>query len=263
MDRRLAALLVAVPVAAASALALTVATGAPAKKATADYIEGTVTSAGAKPEAGVWVIAEAELGTTYRKIVVTDSKGRFVLPQLPNAKYRVWVRGYGLQDSQKVGARPGQYRRLQVKTARTKVQAAEIYPANYWLSLFNPPDTSTDWANTFKGGCMLCHQIGNKATRSLDTGTTRQAYDAGTKEARTMYQTSLGLGRDKLLDALADWSQRIAKGETPPNPPRPSGKERDLVITQWNWGTSSPTRTTRLRPTATTRRATPTARSWS
>ena len=89
MDRRLAALLVAVPVAAASALALTVATGAPAKKATADYIEGTVTSAGAKPEAGVWVIAEAELGTTYRKIVVTDSKGRFVLPQLPNAKYRV------------------------------------------------------------------------------------------------------------------------------------------------------------------------------
>ena len=123
-----------------------------------------------------------------------------------------------------------------MKTARTKVQAAEIYPANYWLSLFNPPDTSTDWANTFKGGCMLCHQIGNKATRSLDTGTTRQAYDAGTKEARTMYQTSLGLGRDKLLDALADWSQRIAKGETPPSPPRPSGKERDLVITQWNWG---------------------------
>ena len=51
-----------------------------------------------------------------------------------------------------------------------------------------------------------------------------------------MYQTSVSLGRDKLLDPLADWSRRIAAGEMPPAPPRPKGKERDLVITQWNWG---------------------------
>jgi hypothetical protein len=234
VDRRLAAVLVAVPVVAAGAFALNASSGqsAAAKKPRVDYIQGTVTSAHHKAEAGVWVIAEAKLGTAYRKIVVTDRKGRFLLPQLPNAGYRVWVRGYGLLDSKKVGARPGANLSLHVRRARTKVQAAKIYPANYWLSLFNPPDTSTDWANTFKGGCMLCHQIGDKPTRSL---VSREAYDAGTKKVGNMYNTSKSLGRDKLLDALADWSGRIAKGETPKSPPRPKGAERDMVITQWNW----------------------------
>jgi hypothetical protein len=228
-----AALLAALPVVAVSAFALNAALGAPAKKTTADYIEGTVTSNGDTPQAGVWVIAEAKLGTVYRKIVVTDGKGRFVLPQLPKAGYRVWVRGYGLVDSKKVAARPGASLSLHVKVAKSKVQAAQVYPANYWLSLFNPPDPSSGWAMSFKGGCMLCHQMGSKATRSL---VTREAYDAGTKKVGNMYNTSLGLGRDKLLDALADWSGRIAKGETPPAPPRPRGKERDMVITEWNWG---------------------------
>jgi hypothetical protein len=48
------------------------------------------------PEAGVWVIAEtADLPTKFAKIVVTDEQGRYVLPDLPKANYRVWVRGYG------------------------------------------------------------------------------------------------------------------------------------------------------------------------
>ena len=80
---------------------------------------------------------------------------------------------------------------------------------------------------------MLCHQIGTKATRSLPS---REAYDAGTKKAGTMYGTSLGLGREALLTSLADWSTRIKNGETPPAPPRPTGAERNMVITQWNWG---------------------------
>ena len=46
------------------------------------------------PEAGVWVIAETdELQTTFRKIVVTDDEGRYLLPELPPAAYDVWVRG--------------------------------------------------------------------------------------------------------------------------------------------------------------------------
>jgi streptogramin lyase len=85
----------------------------------------------------------------------------------------------------------------------------------------------------FKLGCMLCHQIGSKPTRSL---VSREAYDHGTKKARNMYNTAGNLGRDALLDALADWSGRIAKGETPKSPPRPKGLERNLVITQWEWG---------------------------
>ena len=61
------------------------------------------------PEAGVWVIAETtDLPTKYAKIVVTDDQGRYVIPDLPTANYSVWVRGYGLVDSPKVRAKPGQ-----------------------------------------------------------------------------------------------------------------------------------------------------------
>src|SRR5262245_59743321 len=57
-----------------------------------DDIGGVVT--GPKgPEAGVWVIAETtDLPTKYAKIVVTDDQGRYVLPDLPKAKYKIWVR---------------------------------------------------------------------------------------------------------------------------------------------------------------------------
>src|ERR1019366_3060430 len=69
-----------------------------------DNIGGVVTSAKG-PEAGVWVIAETtDLGTKFRKIVVTDDLGRYLLPDLPKGNYKVWVRGYGLVDSQPVQA---------------------------------------------------------------------------------------------------------------------------------------------------------------
>src|SRR6267154_6343629 len=70
-------------------------------------IAGVVTSSKG-PEAGDWVIAETkDLGTGYRKIVVTDDQGRYLLPALPRANYNVWVRGYGLVDSPKTKAAPG------------------------------------------------------------------------------------------------------------------------------------------------------------
>ena len=71
------------------------------------YITGNVTSENG-PEAGVWVIAETkETNTPYIKIVVTDEEGNYALPQLPEATYNVWVRGYGLVDSVSVEGRPG------------------------------------------------------------------------------------------------------------------------------------------------------------
>ena len=52
-------------------------------------IGGTVMNAGTgKPEAGVWVIAETKLGVPYRKIVVTDDQGRFLVPDLPDGVVR-------------------------------------------------------------------------------------------------------------------------------------------------------------------------------
>src|SRR5438270_2675126 len=70
-------------------------------------IGGVVTSTKG-PEAGVWVIAEtSDLPTKFVKIVVTDDRGRYVLPELPKASYNIWVRGYGLVDSPKMKAAPG------------------------------------------------------------------------------------------------------------------------------------------------------------
>src|SRR6516164_6065387 len=67
----------------------------------ADDIGGFVRSVRG-PEAGVWVIAEtADLPTKFVKIVVTDDRGRYLLPDLPKANFNVWVRGYGLIDSLK------------------------------------------------------------------------------------------------------------------------------------------------------------------
>src|SRR5262245_53685561 len=74
-----------------------------------DDIGGLVASSNG-PEAGVWVIAEtSELPTRFVRIVVTDDQGRYVLPDLPRATYQVFVRGYGLVDSSRVTAKPGQH----------------------------------------------------------------------------------------------------------------------------------------------------------
>src|SRR5262245_49116268 len=73
----------------------------------ADDIGGVVTGPNG-PEAGVWVIAETrDLPVRYIKIVVTNDQGRYVIPDLPRARYDVWVRGYGLVDSAKSASEPG------------------------------------------------------------------------------------------------------------------------------------------------------------
>jgi hypothetical protein len=43
-------------------------------------------------EAGVWVIAETtELPTRFTRIIVTDDLGGYLVPDLPQADYSVWV----------------------------------------------------------------------------------------------------------------------------------------------------------------------------
>src|ERR1700726_62595 len=56
-------------------------------------VGGVVTSTNG-PEAGVWVVAEtADLPTKFAKMVVTDERGGYAIPELPKANYNVWVRG--------------------------------------------------------------------------------------------------------------------------------------------------------------------------
>ena len=107
---------------------------------------GGVVSGPNGPEAGVWVIAETtELPTKFAKIVVTDDQGRFVIPDLPpRVNYEVWVRGYGLVDSPKLRAKPGQQLKLTAVPAPNEAAAAHYYPAIYWFTLLKirPPRIS-------------------------------------------------------------------------------------------------------------------------
>ena len=105
-----------------------------------DNIGGVVTSSKG-PEAGVWVVAETtDLPTKYVKIVVTDDQGRYLIPELPKANYQVFVRGYGLVDSPRVTAKPGQQLDLTAVIAPDGRAAAQYYPASYWFSLAKIPE---------------------------------------------------------------------------------------------------------------------------
>ena len=101
---------------------------------------GGVVTGPSGPEAGAWVIAEStDLPTKFAKIVVTDDLGRYLIPGLPRANYRVWVRGFGLVDSPKVQTSPGRILDLSAVPARSEKDAAQYYPAMYWWALLNPP----------------------------------------------------------------------------------------------------------------------------
>ena len=101
----------------------------------ADDIGGVVMSENG-PEAGVWVIAETnDLPTKFIRSVVTDDEGRYVMPDLPDANYEIWARGYGLVDSPKIVAAPGSQVDLEPTRAPDAATAAEIYPAQYWLAV--------------------------------------------------------------------------------------------------------------------------------
>src|SRR5437870_13274960 len=103
---------------------------------------GVVTSANG-PEAGVWVIAETtDLPTKFAKIVVTDDRGRYVLPDLPKATYRAWVRGYGLLHPPQARPVPGTPVHPTASVAPSPAAAAEYYPAIYWYSIIKVPDQS-------------------------------------------------------------------------------------------------------------------------
>lgn len=229
----------------------------------ADDIAGVVTGPSG-PEAGVWVIAEtSDLATKFVRIVVTDDRGRYLLPDLPNARYQVWVRGYGLTDSPKVQASPGKTLNLSAVAAPNARAAAAYYPAGYWFSLLRAPDakefpgtgqdgngispnirSQAEWLARVKStGCMACHQLGNKATREIPSAlghfpSTVAAWDRRIQSGQAGGQMSGGLnqlGRKRALEMFADWTDRITAGEVPPTPARPQGIERNVVITQWDW----------------------------
>ncbi|HEX7284483.1 MAG TPA: carboxypeptidase-like regulatory domain-containing protein, partial [Vicinamibacterales bacterium] len=229
----------------------------------ADDIAGVVRSSKGA-EAGVWVIAETkDLPTPYAKIVVTDAQGRYLLPDLPKASYAIFVRGYGLVDSQRVSATPGKALNLTAVIAPSAHAAAQYYPAGHWLSLLRIPEagefpgtgpqgngispnmkSQAEWIRAIKsGGCTACHQLGTKGTREIpkELGTfpsLQQAWERRLASGQAGAQMINGLnnmGKERALLLFADWTDRINRGEVPPPPERPQGIERNVVITMWDW----------------------------
>ncbi|MGE3247034.1 MAG: carboxypeptidase regulatory-like domain-containing protein [Beijerinckiaceae bacterium] len=225
----------------------------------ADDIGGVVT--GSKgPEAGVWVIAETrDLPVRFIRIVVTDEKGRYVIPDLPKANYDVWVRGYGLVDSGKVKADPGKIVNLSAKAAPDEKAAAQYYPAIYWYSMLTIPAkdqfggksdipeklTQAGWLNAMKNnGCVGCHQLGQLSTRTipkffLGSGDHEEAWvkriQAG-QAGPSMVNLIAGRLNGAPIKYFADWTKRIAGGELPhATPTRPQGVERNIVVTLRDW----------------------------
>ena len=225
---------------------------------------GGVVSGAKGPEAGVWVIAEtSDLPTRFARMVVTDDRGRYVLPDLPKASYSVWVRGYGLVDSPKVRATPGKNLNLKAVVAPNDAAAAHYYPAIYWYSMLKIPDknefggkgkipakiTQNQWVDSMKvNGCANCHQLGTLATRTFPKNVPLPLNDFKTSEEAWFRRIQSGQGGETMFNLavkelgaaplryFADWTDRIAKGELPhAKPPRPQGVERNIVVTTWDW----------------------------
>jgi len=240
--------------------------GAPGVSIDNDDVGGVVTGPSG-PEAGVWVIAETRsLPTRLVKTVVTDDRGRYVVPDLPAGDYDVWVRGYGLVDSPKVKTTPGKIVNLRAVAAPDKKAAAEYYPAQYWFSLLEVPPKS-DFPGTGESGngispnmrsqgeyirgivntdgCTGCHQMGGKATREIPPSILGASVNSTAAWDRRIQSGQAGagmnarftqVGRQRALGMYADWSDRIAAGELPSaTPPRPQGRERNVVVTMWDW----------------------------
>ncbi len=225
---------------------------------------GGVVSSAKGPEAGVWVIAETtDLPTRYIKEVVTDDRGRYLIPDLPKARYTVWARGYGLVDSPKVQIEPGKLADLKPTVAPDAKTAAQYYPANYWYSLLKVPGKDEfpgtgpsgngispnvkaqgQWIHLIKtDSCESCHQLGNRYTRTIPA--TLSSLDPAQAWLRRVQSGQAGtammgglaqLGPERATKEFGDWTTRIMQGELPAEAPqRPQGVERNVVITQWDW----------------------------
>jgi len=218
---------------------------------------GGVVNSAKGPEAGVWVIAETtDLPTKFAKIVVTDGSGRYLMPDLPEASYNVWVRGYGLVDSPKVRTTPGKLLNLTAVTAPSAATAAEYYPAIYWYSMLKipaksefplgPMNSQPEWLNQIKTtGCMSCHALGTKGTRTMPKDFAHmkspEAWARRIQSGQALTQMARDITRldsQRALALFGDWTDRIAAGELPfEKPVRPQGIERNVVLTLWDWST--------------------------
>ncbi|HET9275928.1 MAG TPA: hypothetical protein VFN96_07655, partial [Gemmatimonadales bacterium] len=166
-------------------------------------------------------------------------------------------------DSPRRRASPGVTLDLTAVPAPDPRAAAHYYPAGYWYALMKIPGpeefpgtgpegnglspnlrSQAQLLRQLKSGnCTACHQLGTLGTRTIpkELGTFESSIAAWDRRVQSgqagggMSASLNGLGRRRMLEMFADWTDRIAAGEVPDAPRRPRGIERNVVITQWDW----------------------------
>jgi hypothetical protein len=94
------------------------------------------------------------------------------------------------------------------------------------------------------GGCVGCHQIGNKYTRTLP----KELGSFPSSDLAWMRRVASGQAGQQMVNMAANhmaglpfkyfgqWTDRVAAGELPKwKPPRPTGIERNVVVTVRDW----------------------------
>ena len=185
----------------------------------------------------------------------------FRSPDLPSANYQVWVRGFGLVDSPKMRAKPGERLNHTAVPAPDARSAAQYYPAIYWYAMMQMPPAkdfggSSDipkevtrelWRQRMGNvDCIGCHQLGQESIRHIPAqlGEFKSGAEAWARRVASGHTGEFMVNR--LAGQLGgvpfkyygEWTDRIAKGELPKDKPqRPQGVERNVVVTSWEWGT--------------------------
>ena len=229
-------------------------------------ISGTVTSPHG-PEAGVWVIAETtDLPTQFMKIVVTDDKGRYVLPDLPRGELHAsGCAAMGSSIRPKMHGVPGKRLDLSAVLAPNAADGGAILSGD--LLVFDAEDSrrrassaaSSAHSRQGRRPRRLAHHHQEPRLRRLPSARAgsdahacprrspaswipKQAWirrvqsgQAAPVHGRTRWPARLGgvplqvfRRLDRRASPRARCRMRSRRGR--------KGVERDVVITEWEWG---------------------------
>ena len=225
-----------------------------------DDIGGVVTGPNG-PEAGVWVIAETnDLPTRFARSVVTDDQGRYVVPDLPKAKYKMWVRGYGLVNSPKVDSEPGKQLNLTAVPAPNEARGGAVLSGD--LLVFDAEDSGSGPVRRQerhpgeREAVRLAQPDEEQRLRRLPSARpSRDPHDpegvrrlqdrrgrldaphpvrAGGRAHGQHRSPASSAARPTSISATGPTASPRASCRSPSRP-RPAGVERNVVVTTWDW----------------------------